>query len=373
MAIKIVPYTQDEVPGVVAFNARMLEGKTGWGWYENPEDDWLPTKSEGRIWREHYLAIEDEQQVRGAYALKPQQWFIRGESMIVADWQGPVSEGLLSRRYAALGLRMIRDMLKRYPLLYSWGHGGKETAMLQLLVSLKWLIHDTPFCLKVLHPFRFLRRNRYLRAQLRNRLALDLLAFSGLGWIGFKVLHWLLSLRGGRQGNIELEEVSEFGDWADDLWDRCRSAYQALGLRDAETMNAVVAKGRWPHGIRLRVRRDGQDIGWAVVLDNQLENDARFGSLRVGCVADCLAMPEDADAVIAAATRFLSNAGVDMIGSNQAHPAWIEAFARAGFLILESRRTFAVSPAFQDALSPFEDTRGGLHLTNMDGHGPHGF
>ncbi|MEZ4290386.1 MAG: hypothetical protein R3E53_07555 [Myxococcota bacterium] len=57
----------------------------------------------------------------------------------------------------------------------------------------------------------------------------------------------------------------------------------------------------------------------------------RAGNLRVGCVADCLARPEDADAVIDAATRFLRARGdVDcLVGSNQSHPAWIRLRAQA--------------------------------------------
>lgn len=373
MAIKIVPYTAERVTAVAAFNQRMLEGQTGWGWYEGSEDDWMPPREGAKVWREHHVAIDDEEVVRGAYALKPQPWYIRGEMKTVTDWQGPVTEGLLSRKYATLGLRLIRDMLKKYPLLYSWGHGGNEGAMLQLLVSLKWLIHETPFCLKVQRPFRFLRRNRYLRNSARNRVALDLLAWSGAGWLGFKLLHFAMGLGKSSAQGIETEVASEFGDWADALWERCAPAYMALGLRDAETMNRLVPETGWPGGTRLRVRRNGQDIGWAVVLDNQMETDPRFGDLRVGCVADCLAMPEDTEAVIGAATRFLEDRGVDMIGSNQSHPAWVKGFRKLGYLILEERRCFAASPALQEAMAPFDETKAGLHLTNMDGHGPHGF
>ncbi len=374
MAIKVVPYDPDHVTAVAAFNQRMLEGNTGWGWYESAVDAWLPSREDKRTWREHFLAIDDEGEVRGAYAHKPHQWRIHGETLLVSDWQGPVSEGLLSRRYATLGLRLIREMLKRYPVLYSWGHGGHEAAMLQMIVSLKWMIHDTPFCLKVLHPFRFLRRNHYLRSSARNRFALDALAYSGIGWIGLKLLYVLLGLRGAAHRDVRAEVVPRFDDGADVLWDRCMDAYQAIGFRDAQTMNALVPEdGRWPRGIRLRITREGEDIGWAVVLDNQLEDDPRFGDLRVGCVADCLALPKDADAVIKAATRFLEQRGVDMIGSNQSHPDWIHAFASSGCLVLENRRCFAVSPAFQDVLAPFDETKKGLHLTNMDGHGPSGF
>ena len=374
MAIKVVPYEANKESNVAAFNERMLEGDTGWGWYENSRDDWLPDREGKKTWREHYLAIDDEGEVRGAYAHKLHEWRIRGKDLVVADWQGPVSEGLLDSRFAMLGMRLLREMLKRYPVLYSWGHGGRESRLLQMIYSLKWLVHDTPFCLRVQHPFRFLRRNTYLRQSPRNRIALDLLAFSGVGWVGLKVLHLTLGLRGRRARKVEAEVVPSFGEWADSLWERCRDEYKALALRDSATMNDLVPEdGRWPTGIRLRVRRDGQDIGWAVVTDNQLSNDPRFGDLRVGCVADCLALPDDAGDVIAAATQHLKSQGVDLIGSNQAHPDWVKAFANDGYVILEGRRCFAVAPQFQAVLEPFEDTAMGLHLTNMDGHGPSGF
>lgn len=375
MSIKVVPYEPEMESAVADFNQRMLEGETGWGWYGSARDAWLPERADQRTWREHYLAIDDEGEVRGAYAHKPHEWRVRGADLLVSDWQGPVSEGLLDARYATMGVRLLREMLKRYPVLYSWGHGGYETRLLQMLKSMRWLLHDTPFCLRVLHPFRFLRRNRYLRDSPTRRLLLDALAFSGVGWLGIKLLHALLGARGrGAADGVRVEVVDRFGDWADALWTRNRDRYQALAYRDAATMNVLVPEdGRWPSGIRLRMLRGDETIGWAVVLDNELEDDPRFGDLRVGCVADVFAAPEDAGAVIAAATGFLAARGVDLIGSNQAHPDWIEAFRAAGYLVLEARRAFAVSPGLQEALAPFEETARGLHLTNMDGHGPSGF
>jgi hypothetical protein len=374
MGIEVVAYTPDRVEAVLAFNKRMRDGGTRWGWYEQHEDGWLPRRDGIRVWREHYLALEDGTEVRGAYALKPQEWHIHGKPVLVTDWQGPVSEGLLSRKYNTLGLRLIRDMLKRYPLLYSWGHGGDEASMLQMLRSLKWLIHPTPFCLRVLRPARFLRLNRYLRDSAGRRLGQDLLAYSGAGWLGFKLLHGALSLRGGGAGApCETEVVEDFGDWADALWERCSPAYSAIGLRDATTMNALLPPGSWPACFRLRIRREGRDLGWVAVMDNALHDDARFGDLRVGSVIDCLAHPDDAPAIIGAAHRFLAARGVDLIASNQSHPRWAAAFEANGYLLLPGRRYFAASPELQKALAPFDETQQGLHLTNLDGHGPHGF
>lgn len=376
MGIEVIPYTPDRESDVVAFNRRMHEGGTSWGWYEHAEDEWLPRRPGIKVWREHYLALEkgeDGEFVRGAYALKPQEWWIRGEPKTVTDWQGPVSEGLLSRKYNTLGLRLIRDMLKRYPLLYSWGHGGDEASMLQMLRSLKWLIHPTPFCLRIVKPFNFFRKNRYLRGNSNNRMALDLLAYSGLGWAGLKLVHAGLAFAGRRAPKAEVEEVPRFEAWADELWERCRDQYPVIGLRDATTMNALLPEQGWPGGIRLRVTQRGRDVGWVVVMDNALEGDARFGDLRVGSVIDCLASPEDANAVVAAANDFLVARGVDLIASNQAHPRWAEAFSDNGYVVLPGRRYFAASPELQKALEPFDEAQQGLHLTNLDGHGPHGF
>jgi len=377
MPIEIVPYTRELEPRVREFNQRMRDGGTSWGWYERCVDDWLPERGGHKVWREHYVALEDGRDVRGAYALKPQEWRVRGEARLVTDWQGPVSEGLLSLRYASLGLRMIRDMQKRQPLLYSWGHGGEEAKMLNMLRSMKWQTHATPFCLRVCHPFPFLRESRYLRRTPNAERALDALAWSGAGWLGLHALHAALgfraTVRGRRPRAPRFEVVDRFGDWADALWERCRDAYAAIGLRDADTLNALLPQAGWPAAIRLRVYRGGETIGWAAVMDNALAGDPRFGSMRVGSLVDCLALPEDAPLVVAAADRFLRARGVHMIGSNQAHPRWIEAFEANGYVILPKRRYFAMSPDLFRALAPFEQVSQGLHLTNLDGHGPHGF
>src|SRR3990172_11940562 len=159
MAIEVVPYTAGGGGGGAAFNARMRAGGSYWGYYSSPVDEWLPEREGRRTWREHWLAVEDGTLVRGAFGLKPHEWWIRGSPQLVTDWQGPVSEGIISRRYNTLGLRLLREMLRLYPRLYSWGHGGLEQPMLQMLERLGWRLHRTPFLVRVLRPFRFLRHN----------------------------------------------------------------------------------------------------------------------------------------------------------------------------------------------------------------------
>jgi hypothetical protein len=374
MAIEIVPHSAELRDAVEAFNARMREGGSPWGMYTDPVPDWIPRQSpEQRVWREYYLAVEDKRDVRGGFVLKPQPWWIRGEVRIVTDWQGPYSEGIYSTRYSMLGLRMIRDMLRRQPLLYSWAYGGaaEEDAMVQMLAKIGWRMHDTPMCIRVLRPRRFLRLNRYLRSSPERRLALDVLALSGAGSIGLHALHLGLRLYGRRRFRARAEVVSEFGPWADELWRQCREHYVALAVRDSEVMNTLVPARGWPPGHRLRVRDPrGQEVGWAVVLDTQMRGDARFGDLRVGSVIDCLGPPQRAGEVVAAAPDWLAARGVDLVVSNQVHPDWVRAFRDNGYVVLPKRRLFTASPELQKALEPFEQSMGGLHMTNLDGHGP---
>ena len=372
MAIQVIPYTDEWVPAVLAFNDRMHAAGAHWGWYGAAKDAWLPQREGQKTWREHWLAIEDGEAVRGAYALKPHEWRIRGVPHCVVDWQGPVTEGLIDRRYNTLGLRLLREMLRKYPLLYSWGHGGLEQPMLLMLEKLGWLLHRTPFCVRILKPARFLRGNRYLRGTPARRLALDIAALSGVGPLAIHALHAARGFGARAAPRAEATAFDRFEAWADEVWERCAQDYALIAVRDASTMNALLPAGAWPPAQKLRVTHEGLTLGWVAVLDTKLKDDERFGSLRVGSIVDCLAAPADATAVIGAAFRFLQARGVDIVVSNQAHPAWLAAFATHGFLLLPDRRVFAASPALQKAALPFAETSRGLHLTNLDGHGPMG-
>ncbi|MBX3707348.1 MAG: hypothetical protein KF911_12025 [Pseudomonadales bacterium] len=374
MALKIVPHAPHLAEAVGAFNQRMRDGGSRWGFYTDPVPDWMPFQDGAPAWREYHVALDDEGFVRAGYALKPQQWWIADKLEWVTDWQGPFTEGAVNPRYAPLGLRMLRDMLAKYPLLYSFGHGGSEEPMVQLLRSLKWTLHGTPFCLRILNPARFLRLNGYLRRTRRLALIQDALAMSGLGAVSLGALHQAIKLRYSRpRSAVHAEVVGSFGAWADELWVAHRVRYRCLAVRDSRMMNRLLPAVGWPGGTRLRMNLDDRPIGWAVVHHRQMIDDPRFGSLHVGLISDCFGDPADAAAIVAASHEYLASKGVDLICSNQAHRGWVDGFRSNGYVVLENRRLFAISPQLRERLEPFDQTIQGLHLTNMDGHGPHGF
>jgi len=374
MPIKIIPHAPEWTEAVLAFNRRMADGGSPWGFYPEPVPDWIPRVEGAPAWREYHLAVEDERDVRAGYALKPQLWRIGGKDDWVTDWQGPFTEAAIDPRYSALGLRIIRDMLRKYPLLFSFGHGGNDEPIVRLLRSMGWTLQGTPICIRVLRPFRFLRGNRYLRRTRGQRVLSALLAYSGAGWIGTHVLQGLRRLRyHPRRFRSRARVVDSFGDWADDLWAAHKDEYACLAYRNRAMMNALLPSHGWPGGTRLLIEQDDKVIGWAVVYCKQMEGDHRFGDLRVGLVADCFGAPAAAPEIVAAAHGYLKGLKPDLIVSNQAHPSWVAGFAANGFVVLRNKRLFAISPQLKERLEPFEKTAQGLHLTNLDGHGPHGF
>lgn len=378
MKISIVPHGSQYSAAVEAFNRRLQEGGSRWGFYLHHECSWIPRGDGKQVWRDFYLAVAEDGMVRGAFALKPQPWHIRGKEHTVADWQGPFSEGEVSPKYAALGLRMVREMQKREPLVYSWGHGGRNVPILQLIRKMGWFVHGTPLLMYVNHPFRFLRKNGALRRSSAFRMLLDLAAFTGLGPLALSALmsaqamvsrlrYWpTISAQ-----PVIVTEFEYFETWADELWNRCKSDYEALAVRNASIMNTLLPVGGWPKSIKLKVEQGGKVIGWAVVMDTAMQGDGRFGDLRLGSVIDCLAAPEHGFTVVRAAKNYLCGKGVDLIISNQTHPAWIKGFEGNGFLCFANMRFMACSPALSEALSPHDSVLKGLHMTNLDGHGPH--
>jgi len=377
MAIRIVPHAEDHRMRVDAFNRRLFSKGGELGFYVEPTPDWIPPAPGARVWREYHLAIDGDGEVHGAYALKPQEWQIGNDVHTVADWQGPVSEGQVDPKYGALALRMMRQMLKQRPLLYSYGHGGAEERVIQLVREMGWVVTPVPFCMRVLRPKPFLRKARLLRETATRALALDVLALTGLGGLALRTLTLAQKLRHlpahlGRSRPTYTVQPT-FGSWADDVWRRNRHRYGALAVRDADVLNQLFPAAGWPPVDRLQVMRNGETIGWAAVLHRKMNDEPRFGDLHVGSITDCFAAPDDAVDVVRAAMDHLATTPAEMVYANMSHPAWIRAMQANGCVAIPNRRMFVTAPpmaAFLGQAGIPEDT---IFLTNIDGHGPQDF
>ena len=367
MAIRIHPYTEEFISAVAEFNRRMIPAGAPFSVPDTPVSSWLPNIGGRNIFQEIYLAVEDRC-VRGAYTFKQQPFSFGGHILSVGACQMPISEGILDRRYSLVGPTLVHDALQKQPLLYGLGIGSREAAVARVLGAMGWSFRTVPFFFKVRSGFRFLRNIGYLRATQSRRVLLDIAAYSGAGWVGTAIAQAVFARR-QRMQFVSAQPVNEFSDWADDLWQECKDRYSMVAVRDTHVLNILYPFDN-PRFIRLKVLEGRRVAGWAVLLDTLMSSDKYFGNMRVGSIVDCLAVPQDAGLVTAAAARFLEKREVDLLLSNQSHQAWCRGLRNAGFVEGPSNYFLTSSPQLTRLLDEADPARTGIHLNRGDGDGP---
>jgi hypothetical protein len=279
----------------------------------------------------------------------------------------PISEGSVDPSYTMVGALIIRDVLKRQPLLHVFGIGSLDDPAARIFRGMSWKLTLAPFYFQVIHPESFLRKITYLRSTPTRRFLLDLLAHSGGGAAFFGAAQGLLKvpyLFGTRPSR---ELVPEFGDWADALWEASKHAYSMVAVRNAETLNILYPNTKPFH--RLLMRQAGEIIGWAVMLATEMKGHRQFGDLHVGSIIDCLAKPGHERSVVRSCADYLRGCGVDIIVSNQSHKAWRAAMRSAGFPRGISNAVLGFSIALENMLLPLDRQIQRVHILRADGDG----
>ncbi len=369
MALQIQPFDAGHSEAVRAFNRRMAEGGSRWQFPESPVPNWLARAPDSPVFQEFFVAT-DAEVVRGAYALQHRPARIGDEELLLGAWYLPISEGAVDPKYALVATLLIRDVLRREPLSYGLGMDGMDSQLSKLAGVMRCERRLVPFFVRIESGGRFVREARYVRKNPALALALDIAAATGLASLGARLVK--LALRTGpRPGGAKVETVAEFGPWADELWQRCRGRYSFVELRDAATLARIYPTER-PRVERLRITRHGQAIGWAVLQFAEMKDNPNFGSLHVGRITDCFAGPEDAAVVIRAAADTIAARGVDLMLSNQLHPAWCTALRRNAFLPGPSNYVFAPTAKLAERIHALDPDFRNVHINRGDGDGPWG-
>lgn len=367
MAIVIQPYRQEHESAVQEFNRRLQasSGDPDLVFSQSASPRWLPPSQDKPVWNEFFVAV-DGSAVRGTYALKQELLFIRGSGLQrVACYHHPLSEGIVDRAFASVGVLLARDALVRQPYLYALGMGGVDRPIAKMLKALSFSLTSIPFYFRVVHPAKFLRQMHALRQERWRAILMDATAVTGVGWLGIKSFQSLTSLR-GRTPSFNSEEVGEFSDWADELWSHGKDLVSLAAVRDGNTLQ-ILHKADLASVKSLRISSNGQAIGWAIV--GERRKDAKFGQMRVGSIVDCWASSTHTGSVVKAATRALEASGVDLIVTNQSHHMWCTAFEKFGFLRGPSNFVFATSRKLTELLQPLEENQKAFHITRADGDG----
>jgi len=358
--IEIRPYTEEWIPAVREFNTRMRPAR---GQFEFWQLETTPTpfpKVDGRKFAHERFLATDGSHVRGGYALNWQEVSLRGEILPVGSFARPISEGAVDRRFSLVGIELVRDALRRSPLLFGLGIGGDDRPMAKILGAMGWTMRSVPFYFKVRNAARFLRNFRPLRKGRLASLAMDAVALSGVGQLAVWTSSAILGLKYKLVPSPSAEPMEAFSDWSDEIWKATHRFYSIIAVRDQHVLNILYPPGSDQY-IRLKMGERGRVLGWAVVSETS-ELAGFFGSMRIGLIMDCLARPEDASQVLRAATRSLEDRGVDLIVSNQSHPAWRAGLREAGFFRGPSDCLFAASRALAEKLRSIDPQWAEIHV-----------
>jgi hypothetical protein len=369
MPIRVLPFAVGLEPALKDFNCRMAAAGSRWQFPESSVPSWLARAEDSPIFQEFYVAADGDA-VRGAYALQHRPACIGGEEQSIGAWYLPISEGTIEPKHALVAAQLVRDAIRREPLSFGLGMDGMGSQLSKLVGRLRCERRIVPFFVRIERGGRFAREARYIRKRAALRRALDVAAAAGLAWLGAELVKLALR-RGPGLTCASVETVADFGAWADEVWERCRGSYSFVERRDAATLTRIypIERARLE---RLRISRAGQPIGWAVLQHAEMKRDRLYGSLHVGRITDCLSAPEDAEIVIRAAADTLAARGVDLMLSNQLHPAWCAALRRSAFLSAPSNYVFAPTARLAERIHATDPGMRGVHLNRGDGDGPWG-
>jgi hypothetical protein len=316
-----------------------------------------------------FLALEGAE-VRGSVWLKEQLFWSAAGPVRMGWMVFPLSESLFDRRFAGVPGTLLFGLLREQPRLMALGMGGAAGPFAKLLAGARWSSLAVPFWFRVVRPARCLRRLSLARRTRARRLLGDLLAGSGAAWLGHALLAGARRLVDSRSARGYVAAPAEhFDAWADAVWLRCRGRYGLAALRDARSLEALYPPGFQPLA-RIRVRRGAQEIGWVCAQAFAAPGtpfESYFGDLRVGVLTDGFGDPADAVDLVDAGVRHLLEEGVDVVVTNQLHPAWCAAARAAGFWKGPSNLAFSWSPAVQQLIPTASEA---CHLTRSDCDGP---
>lgn len=364
----IQPYAAEHVEAVKAFNARLAKAGIVLQFPESNVPAWLPKVDGREIYHEYYLAVDDAD-VRGGYIFKYQPFYVNGQMLPLCEYRLQLSEGQIDNQFASVGVQIYLDAHRKQQRLYTVGIGGYEETAAKLLIRAGWSLWEVPFFFRVLHPSKFLRNIVYLRRTPLRRLALDVLAYSGLGYLAVNAQQMLKTRAARRDTHFEVEAVDEFGPWADEVWQAAHPQYKLIALRDRTILNILYPNSE-PRWIRLKVSVDGRVAGWAVALNVPMVEHNFFGNMRVGSLIDCLALPGMESKVAHAVMRHLRRGGADIVVTNLSHRAWQRALEQAGLQRGPSNFIFAASKPVAALIAPFDENKDLIHMTRGDGGGP---
>jgi hypothetical protein len=364
MAIRVVPFTANEVAAVRAFNDRMTAAQAA-------VDFLLPTSPNPNgcipraIQQVQYLAVDDGEAVRGGVLEVDHEAVLAGAPVRVCNFQSPLSEGIADSRYALVALQILKFLQRKSPYAFIVGMGHRDRPLPRLLAAAGWTIRTIPFLVRPVRYGRVLTQLPMLRQKPAMSIAARVAAVTGAAWVGGQALRLRRIPAVIRSRGFSIEPIREWGDWATDLWQQASGHCSFAVQRDRQALDILYPLHHGPC-LAFVVRRGPTIVGWIVGVRTTMRDDPHFGNLTVATVLDCVSAPGASVAVACLGASALER-GADLLITNQSHVSWVEAFRSCGFLPGPSNYLLATSKPLSEAIAAAGADR--VHVVRGDGDG----
>ena len=367
MGLRVVSYDAAHEPAVRAFNARMRAADALLFPLQETAPSPNPNRPAAGIEFRHFVVLDDSGEVRGGYFIRNQPFYIRGKIHQVGHYTAPLSEGIVDKRYAAVGAAMLAHALGEQPLLFAMGMGSMERPLPRMLRAMGWPILETPFFFLVLNGKRFLRNIGPLRVRKERRAAAEILAVSGLGGAAFKAIQ-AMRRRSRFDERYRQEPIQEFSEWADGIWLTSAAQYSLSAVRNAACLSFLYPGGGGPY-YGLQMLEGDTPVGWVQMLDCKPRDRSYFGEMRVAALVDGVGPATAIPSLVHSAVEAARQRHADIVISNQMHGDWTSALKAAGFWKGPSNYLLALSKGLGKLLEPLDEAIPRIHFNRGDGDG----
>ena len=375
-SLQFVPLTQNLIRSCEEFNKRLHQAGTDLHFAcpanrDRGESPPVPMEVD------RFVGVDSDGQVHGAYLLRWQFLWLRGQQFFGASGGYPISEGVIDKRFTMVGVIVLRDAIKRCSDLYFLGAGGRGGNVFRVAQHYGWQIADVPFLFRVVNGARFLSNLPQMQGSPGRRLLGRIGRGTGLAQIATELLTAGSAIRNRGSSSLRLsldvtvEEAANLAGAADEVWLRVKSQYLFCVVRDGAHVESSFPLGRTDLH-RLVVRHKGSVVGWAVVMtESLLRLRAYLGDLIPGLIVDTFGDTAYITDIVRAATAYLAAQGVDVVITNSSHGSWVDGYKRSGFINWRSQFPLLVSQSLGHRIGDLPIVMQQAHFTRGDGDGVH--
>lgn len=363
MKVEFIPLTAALIPACRDFNERLRQQKA----LPFPLPEQVSPQGDGVKQNSpmHYIAVDPHGLVRGGMLLTELRGWLKRKPVRLVNIQSPLSEGVIERAYAGVGLQMLKFINSLSAYAYAVGMGSEQNPFPRFLKAAGWLVSPVPFSFSVMKSSRFLREMEPLNRAPEKWIA-RIAAATGIGALALGT--WNIIHSEPRLPSHSLILAESWPEGTQAVWEQCRGSLSFSLVRDEAGLTELYPNSQ-PRMKKFLLFYQGKIVGWSVGTVTQMHNHSMFGDLSVGTILDGLASNQHLLALLTLSRRALKGMGAELILTNQSSLNWQTGLRQIGFFRTTSNYLVSLSKPLAESLRSYPENFDLMHVNRGDGDG----